>query len=143
MVEFVGSLDGTLDKKGRCSVPAEFRRQLDAGPLYLRPSVRGAFLEAWPASEFLAAQAPRPGPMDVLDHEEDDRLYALMAVVVQVNPDAEGRIIIPPHLIRHGELGNELYFVGRRSFFEIWSRPAFDARLARALAAARPAPRPT
>lgn len=141
MVEFVGSLDGTLDKKGRCSVPAAFRSQLNSQPLYLRPSVRGTFLEAWPSMDFAATDAPRLGPLDIPSEEEDDRLYALIAVVVPVQPDAEGRIIIPPHLIRHAELGNELYFVGRRSFFEIWSRQAFDARLARALAATRPMPR--
>jgi MraZ protein len=141
MVEFVGSLDGTLDKKGRCSVPADFRRQLNSQPLYLRPSVRGAFLEGWPSADFATADAPRLGPLDIPSEEEDDRLYALIAVVVPVQPDTEGRIIIPPHLIRYAELGNELYFVGRRSFFEIWSRPAFDARLARALAGTRPVAR--
>jgi MraZ protein len=141
MIEFVGSLEGTLDKKGRCSVPADFRRLLDGQPLYLRPSVRGPFLEAWPSLDFANANAPRLGPLDIPSEEEDDRLYALIAVVVPVQPDTEGRIIVPAHLIGHAELGNELYFVGRRSFFEIWSRQAFHARLNRALSATRPVAR--
>ncbi len=141
MVDFVGSPDGTLDKKGRCSVPSDFRNQLPNPLLYLRPSVRGPFLEAWPSMDFATTDAPRLGPLDIPSEEEDDRLYALIAVVVPVQHDTEGRIIIPSHLIRHAELGQALQFVGRRSFFEIWSREAFEARLSRALAATRQMPR--
>lgn len=141
MVEFVGSLDATLDKKGRCSVPADFRKQLGSPLLYLRPSVRGPFLEGWPAEDFAPADAPRLSPLDIPSEEEDDRLYALIAVVVPLQHDTEGRIILPTHLIRHADLGQAVYFVGRRSFFEIWSREAFLARLDRALAATRPQPR--
>ena len=140
MIEFVGTLEGTLDKKGRCSVPSEYRRQLNGQSLYLRPSVRGPFLEAWPSLDFANTTAPRLGPLDIPNDEEDDLLYALIGDVVAVQPDADGRIILPAELIAHAGLEGQLAFVGRRSFFEVWSRPAFAERRARALSNMRRAP---
>lgn len=125
MIDFVGREDSTLDRKGRCIVPAPYRRQIVGQSLYLRPSIRGRFLEAWPASGFEADAAPRLGPLDIPTEEEDQRLYALIADVVPVTPDADGRIVLPDHLVEEAGLGPEIVFVGRRSFLEIWSRPVF------------------
>lgn len=141
MMDFVGREDSTLDRKGRCIVPAPYRRQIIGQSLYIRPSVRGAFLEAWPSSNFEADAAPRLGPLDIPADEEDRRLYALIADVVPVTPDADGRVVLPPHLVEEAALGAEIVFVGRRSFLEIWSRPAFAEfmRGVRAGLARRPA----
>lgn len=137
MIEFVGTLEGTLDKKGRCSIPSEYRRQLNGQQVYLRRSLRGPMLEAWPAEDFANNSAPRPGPNDVPSDDEDDLAYMLIGDVVPAQPDADGRITVPPELLAHAGLEGPLAFVGRRSFFEIWSRPAFAERRARALAALR------
>ncbi|MCU0888140.1 MAG: cell division/cell wall cluster transcriptional repressor MraZ [Rubritepida sp.] len=142
MIDFVGTDDSTLDRKGRCIVPAGFRKQVIGQPLYIRPSVRGPFLEAWPSANFETDAAPRLGPLDIPADDEDDRLYALIAGVVPVSPDGDGRIILPPHLVEHAGLEASLLFVGRRSFLEIWSKPAFLARMQRAMAAMQRRPGP-
>jgi MraZ protein len=135
MGDFVGTETSTLDRKGRCIVPAGFRRVLQGEPLYLRPSVRGAFLEGWPASAVTSDAAPRLGPTDVIAPEDDDQLYALIAAAVPVTPDGDGRVILPGELIAYAGLESELVFVGRRSFLEIWSKPAFAERMRQAMAA--------
>jgi MraZ protein len=135
MGDFVGTEPSKLDAKGRCIVPAGFRKVLQGEALYLRPSVRGPFLEGWPASAVNGDAAPRLGPTDVIAPDDDDQLYALIAAAVPVNPDADGRVILPGELIAHAGLGSEIVFVGRRSFLEVWSKPAFDARMRQAMAA--------
>jgi MraZ protein len=135
MSDFVGTEPSKLDGKGRCIVPAGFRKQLQGDPLYLRPSVRGPFLEGWPASAVSADAAPRLGPTDVIAPDDDDQLYALIAAAVSVNPDADGRVILPGDLITYAGLGSEIVFVGRRSFLEVWSRPAFEERMRQAMTA--------
>jgi MraZ protein len=141
MTRFLGTHRNRLDKKGRVSVPAEFRAVLDrleAGQVILRPSHRAPCLEAWPEPEFdrLASGLDR---YDAFSDERDDLSASLFADAHPIRPDAEGRVVLPEDLVAHAGLTDWVAFVGQGRIFQIWEPEAARRRIAegRARAAAR------
>lgn len=138
MTQFRGRFTNKLDKKGRVSVPATFRARLGAEGLVLRRSTRHPCIEAWPASRF-EETVRSTGPLDELSEEDDFLAYAMCSDVVDVAPDAEGRIVVPEELAAHAGLTEAVAFLGLPNHFELWEPAAAEERIeaARAMVAAR------
>lgn len=130
MTQFRGKFTNGLDKKGRCSVPANFRARLAGDALVLRRSVtpEHRYIEAWPAAQFDAASrdASPLNPLSPHQHAED---YAFIVDVAEVTPDPEGRIILPRELIEYAGLTDGVAFLGRLNWFELWEPIAAERRI--------------
>lgn len=139
MTQFRGKFTNGLDKKGRCSVPASFRARLAGDALVLRRSVSPdhRYIEAWPAAQFDAASRDT-SPLNPLSPEQNAEDYAYVVDVAEVTPDPDGRIILPKELIQYAGLSEEVSFLGRLNWFELWEPAAAERRIEearRALAA--------
>ena len=151
----MGKHQTRLDAKGRLSIPTPFRTAIRNGTadgavaLVLRPSHQHPCVEGWPAGAFhdLASAFDR---LDIFSPDQDDLTTALYADAWPVEPDKEGRIIVPDSLVQHAGLTENVVFMGLGRLFQIWepeaaARRIQDARkgvLARGLtlpAATRPA----
>ena len=132
MSQFLGTHQNRLDAKGRVSVPAPFRAALrgagdgEAAGLVLRPSHQHACIEAWPAAAFQALATPLD-QLDVFSQAHDDLAAALYADAYPMEPDKEGRIVLPEFLVEHAGLAEAVAFVGMGRTFQIWE-PAAAAR---------------
>ncbi len=135
MTHFLGTHQNKLDAKGRVSVPAPFRAALrqvggveasSAAQLVLRPSHKFPCIEAWPDQVFQSLAAPLDR-MALFSDEHDDLASTLYADAFAVEPDREGRIVLPDALIAHAALGQLVEFVGHGRIFRIWD-PAAGAR---------------
>ncbi len=139
MSHFLGTHQNRLDAKGRVSVPAAFRASLraqngdatspGASPsisLVLRPSHKHPCIEAWPESVFQALSTPLDR-LDVFSEAHDDLAAALYADAFPVDPDREGRIVLPEPLVQHAGLTDAVVFMGLGRTFQIWE-PAAAAR---------------
>ena len=149
----MGTHQTRFDAKGRMSVPAPFRAALRAGAedgnasLVLRPSHKHPCIEGWPAAAFqnLAASFDR---LDIFSADQDDLTTALYADAWPVEPDKEGRIVVPDSLVQHAGLTESVVFMGLGRLFHIWEPAAASRRIAAARGGvlARgltlPAPRP-
>jgi len=136
MTQFVGTHVNRLDAKGRVSIPAPFRAQLKpaeggAAPLVLRPSHKTACIEAWPAAVF-AALATQVGALDVFSEAQDDLATVLYADASPMEPDKEGRIVLPDSLVAHANLSETVVFMGMGQTFQIWEPAAAERRRAEA-----------
>ena len=141
-----------FDAKGRMSVPAPFRTVLRNGSehggaaLVLRPSHKHACIEAWPAPTFqsLTTACER---LDLFSADQDDLTTALYADAWPVEPDKEGRIVVPDSLVQHAALTEAVVCMGLGQYFQIWEPAAAAQRIAIAREGARargltlPAPR--
>jgi len=141
MTRFLGTHRNRLDRKGRVSVPAEFRavlERLGSEQVVLLPSHRAPCLDAWPEPEFerLAAGLDR---YEAFSEERDDLSASLFADAHPIRPDAEGRVVLPEDLVVHANLTDWVAFVGFGSTFQIWEPEAAKRRIAegRARASAR------
>ena len=118
-----GNAEGTMDQKGRASLPAKFRAMFPEGEElvlwepqgnnqpYLVLTLDDYFEEVLDREYALADKAARQNLLrDALGHMET------------VEPDAAGRFVIPEKY--HGKAGFEkgckLFFLANRTYMEIW-----------------------
>jgi MraZ protein len=140
MTQFLGTHTNRLDAKGRVSIPASFRAALkDADGntgLILRPSHKHNCIEGWPVAAFNAlAESMRHMP--TFSDDQEDLALALYGEVAQLEPDREGRIVLPDELVMYANLKDAVRFIGLSAHFQIWEPGAAERRLAEAKARAR------
>jgi MraZ protein len=134
MTQFVGTHFGKLDRKGRISVPAIFRAELDAiatNQLVFRISHQHPCIEARSRQVFQHMLES----ILALEHFSEDR-DALEAGIVAdsmvLRFDAEGRLVLPEEMIAALSLGENIAFLGKGDRFEIWDADAARAHVAEA-----------
>jgi MraZ protein len=135
MTHFLGNHQSKLDAKGRVSVPAPFRAALkaradsstDGAAMILRPSHQHPCIEAWPAAAFHALAAPLD-QYDVFSDIQDDLATALYGDAHEIEPDKEGRIVLPERLLRHAGITETMEFMGLGKIFQIWHPDAAERR---------------
>jgi len=91
---FLGEYTPTLDEKGRLTLPARFRDQLETA--FLTSEVDDC-LALWPPEQF-AARAAELRVLAKKDRVNNDRAAFFFAGAQEVAPDKQGRIAIPPSL---------------------------------------------
>lgn len=139
MTQFLGTHKGKLDRKGRISVPAQFRAVLEAlgtADIVLFPSFRHPCIEAWPAPAFAALSAGHTR-LDVFSDTADNLAAALFATAHPARPDGEGRIVLPEDLVAEAGLAEAISFVGANQGFQIWDTARAEAHIREARARAR------
>lgn len=139
MTRFLGTHKGKLDKKGRISVPADFRGALARTgdqDLVFFPSYKLPCIECWPASEFDAAADGHDG-LALFSPDSDDLGGAIFAHAAELRPDAEGRVSLPERHITLAGLTEALLFVGQRRRFQIWDAERGEAYLNGSVVSAR------
>ena len=145
MSVFLGMHQNRLDAKKRVSIPAGFRTVLRAragdaaegGPLMvLVPSLKHACLDVWPMAAFLALGAPL-NRLDTFSDDQDDMAMALYGDAEPIDPDREGRILLPESMASHAGLADSVAFVGLGNIFQIWEPAAALRRRDEARARAR------
>ncbi|MDI2090752.1 division/cell wall cluster transcriptional repressor MraZ [Commensalibacter oyaizuii] len=126
---FLGTHQNRLDVKGRVSVPASFRSALrqrqakENHPLIFRPSHKMACIEGWPY-EIFSELTNSLDTMDVFSEEHGDIATTLYAEAWPIEPDKEGRILLPDHLKEHANLTDTVTFMGLGTIFQIWEPSA-------------------
>jgi MraZ protein len=122
---FMGSFEHSVDDKNRLVLPASYRSRLADGA-YLGPL--DAYLGLWPAGAFSS----------VLEKWEDgvtlgmvsEQAYdAFSAATFEVQPDGQGRIVVPRSLRSFAELTGPVMVVGARQRVAVWARDRWDERM--------------
>ena len=123
MALFAGTFENRIDRKGRVSLPADFRAELPAdGPrvIYIYPSPRGTALEACDRN-FMQRMSDSIEQFDIFSDQEDEMTASIVAAARRITIDTEGRIVLPPELITDAEIVDAVTFVGRGGRFQIWN----------------------
>jgi transcriptional regulator MraZ len=131
---FVFNYTNKIDRKGRVSVPAQFRQILAAkgsDMVVLYPHQKYGAIQG-SGMDWLMDYHARVDQMP----EDEDRyaLESLFAQVHQLGPDAEGRIILPENLIEIADIKESVLFAGKGDKFELWDPARFAAHNAAMLA---------
>ncbi len=127
---FVGTVPGTFDaKKARISVPANFRALLsrfDSNELIGRKSDHSPCLEIWPRATFDEEVQRRIADLDPFARDYEKRVRRLVARVHPLQPDTEGRTVLPRELSEKAGLEGEIVFSGRMKYFQVWNKARWD-----------------
>ncbi|HEX3622356.1 MAG TPA: division/cell wall cluster transcriptional repressor MraZ [Acidimicrobiales bacterium] len=124
---FLGEYTPTLDDKGRLTLPAKFREQLETA--YLTSEVDRC-LALWPPEEF-AARAREVREQARRDASSHDRAAYFFAGAQEVVPDKAGRISIPPSLRDFAGLQGPVVVTGFLDHVEIRASGAWQEKKTR------------
>lgn len=131
---FTSSFFNKVDAKGRVSVPAPWRKALDArgadGALILVPGFRDRNCIEGYAPDTYESLAAAIAAMHPADPNRKKLEYRLMGRAVPMQVDENGRIVIGADLRAAFGLEPEAVFVGVGDSFQIWSRAAYDLHVA-------------
>lgn len=115
---FFGEFEYRLDEKGRVPIPARFRKALKDG-VVLTPGIESC-ITAYPLPEWKkVADTLTSGPIASAKQRKLNR--AIFATAFYLNPDAQGRITLPPPLREYSAIENDVVFAGANAYFELWS----------------------
>jgi MraZ protein len=129
---FLSSHTFKVDRKGRVSVPADYRvtlAELNSDGFLAFPSLTDPAIRAC-ASSALDQITAQTDPTSVFT--PTPLSHALIAVpdIVRLSFDAEGRVLLPRELVEHAGITDSATFAGRLHYFEIWQPERFRAHQA-------------
>jgi MraZ protein len=117
---FYGTHEHTIDDKNRLTLPARFREGLGGG-VVLVPGIDGT-VDVYPRKSW-EASVERIATLDSLTREAREMKRFVFGGTTVTELDKQGRVLVPPDLVRHAGLGREVAVVGVHDHIEIWSRP--------------------
>lgn len=128
MKAFLSRYSFKVDRKGRVSVPAEYRAtllELGSDAIYAFPSLTDRSIRCATASliERITANAD---PLAVFAPGKPDLARLSLSDIVRLAPDPEGRVILPEGLIAHAGIEDAALFAGQGGHFEIWAPATFE-----------------
>ncbi len=125
MAGFLGQYEYQLDQKGRVSLPADYRRRADDSRFVLL-QWEATHLTLFPVSTWEGVQQRlldlRRGGSAVARH-----LRQITARAVEVEPDKQGRILIPGWLKEGAGLDGSALLIGALDRIEVWDPERFAA----------------
>jgi len=129
MSGFLGSYQHQIDEKGRLSLPASFRRETEQ-PLVLVHVFPDA-LTLYPQEAWAEVQVRL---REVLRLQPQARPWVLRvtANAVEVEPDKQGRILVPQRLQEAVGITGPTLIVGAIDRIELWNPERFSAATAEA-----------
>ena len=120
---FTGSVEHSLDDKGRLVVPARFRERLGAG-FFLTIAEPDPCLALYPAatwSDFCARLEAAP----VKDPRYRAYVRHLFAHTEELSTDAQGRLVIPAALRAYADIDKEVVSIGSLTRVEVWAKDRY------------------
>lgn len=123
---FRGRHDHTMDTKGRLSIPAGFRNELqrrsEKPPILTRLEDH---LELFSADDWENIEMGLMSKSDLSDDVR--RLRRFMVGNASDCPvDSQGRILVPPRLRQQAQLGTKIALVGVLDRIEIWNAELYE-----------------
>lgn len=128
MALFLSNYTNKIDKKGRISVPANFRNTLLHLPfqgIVVYPSFVNNCIEAC-GIDRIEQLSESIDTLDPFSEERDAFATAILGDSVQLPFDGEGRVMLPAHLIEMIDITEKAAFVGKGKTFEIWNPEAYE-----------------
>jgi MraZ protein len=123
---FVGSYEHAIDEKNRLALPAAFRADLAPGA-YMGPLVDQ--LGVWLREEYEQVLDTWTNGVD-LGVVAPNLYERFLALTFAVQPDGQGRFVVPPKCREFAGLTREVVVKGGRNRIEVWSQDRWDGLFA-------------
>ena len=115
---FIGEYQGTIDEKGRISIPSKFRTQLKSKVVVTRGLDNSLFLYTLDEWKKLAEKLASL-PISTANTRAFSRL--MLAGAMDCDLDKQGRINLPSYLKDFAKINKRITFAGLYNRIEIWS----------------------
>ena len=125
---FLSTYENNIDKKGRVSVPAQFRSHLSSlgfNSIICFPSFNQQCLEAWPQDR-IEKISDAIDNLNPFEEKRDFFATSILSESTSLQFDTEGRALIPSNLLNHAKITSNILFVGLGKTFQIWNPTIFE-----------------
>ncbi len=125
---FTGSVEHSLDDKGRLVVPARFRERLGAG-FFVTIAEPDPCLALYPATawaEFCARLEAAP----VKDARYRSFVRHLFAHTEELSCDNQGRLVLPAALRAWAQIEKDVTSIGSLTRVEVWAKERYEKTVA-------------
>ncbi len=139
---FQGANELSLDAKGRLAVPTRHRDALQSGgaAVVLTAHPDGCLL-LYPRLAWEPIGA-RVQSLSSFNEQARSWQRLLVGFAEELEPDAQGRILISPALRKFAALKKDVMLVGQGSHFELWDVGLWNEMLSKAISQAASSPPP-
>jgi MraZ protein len=127
---FVSQFVNKIDKKGRVSLPSQFRNILSKksnSEIILFKSLKFKSIEGC-SSKRIDKIADKIEELDIFSDDQDDFATSIFSEIIPTKLDKEGRFLIPENLKLYSNISNEVTFIGQGHYFQIWEPEAATER---------------
>ena len=117
-----------VDRKGRLSVPAEFRSalaELGCDGFAAFRSFRSPAIECWTPAR-LEQLSNALDDLNLFSETQETFVTTLFAHTKPLSFDSEGRIVLPAEFMEHAGITTDAMFVGQGKWFQIWEPKTFQ-----------------
>ena len=125
---FFGEFEYKVDEKGRVPIPAQFRREIREGVIWLSQGMEGG-ITAYPLAEWKKLAAALTSA-SVTRSKMRKLNRALFATAFRVSIDGQGRVALPSPLRDYAGIEDEVVIVGANNCIELWNREQWEAEIA-------------
>ena len=116
----MGRYEYSLDAKSRTNFPPKFRNEM-GDTLYVTKWFDKCLVaygqEQWDKLDSKFDNMPTV--------QSKELLRILYGNVAEVNPDKQGRILLPQYLKDHANITKDIVIIGARTYAEIWDKEAY------------------
>jgi MraZ protein len=127
---FVGMFELTVDSKNRLSIPYSIRSKLnpdeDGRSFYVLPGHTPQTLVVYPDRYFERLRGSPP-PLEDLSTDACEWRQFEFSQGALLDPDNQGRILIPERLLKRAGIGREVTLIGVQDHMELWGREQYEA----------------
>ena len=116
---FLGEYSHNLDSKGRLTIPAKYREQLEPGMVVTRNPSGGCLL-LMPMDEWERVSA-RVSALPLTDRRSALLRRALFSAAEDLTQDKQGRILISQRLREYAHIETEVIVAGMNTHVELWN----------------------
>jgi MraZ protein len=124
----LGEYEHTIDDKNRLTLPAKFRRAFEDGIVVTR-GLDGC-LFAWTQEGWENYRDSTLATLHPLSQQGRRMHRHFFSGASETTPDKQGRVSIPPALLKHAKLGHDVVVAGVNDRLEIWDRATWKRELA-------------
>ena len=119
-----GEFKSTLDAKGRMNFPVKLREELD-GSFFISKTIGERCIKVYSRDDWNALvesihQMPQVKTADIQRY--------VFGSAYEVEPDKQGRVLIPQPLREYAQLQTDIVIVGLEGRAEIWDKARWDER---------------
>ena len=125
---FLSIYENKLDKKGRVSVPANFRSHLSNlgyNGVICYPSFNNASIEAC-SQDRIEKISSAIDSLNPFEEKRDFFATSILSESQNLQFDTEGRVTFPEKLLKHAMIKNNILFIGLGKTFQIWEPNNFE-----------------
>ena len=118
-----GKYNHSIDAKNRLIIPSKLKEQLGDTITVLRGSDKCLTLysaEEWELYAHKISELPKTQVRALTRY--------LYSNSIEVQPDSQGRVMLPPEMVKYAEITKNVITVGCGKYAEIWSEEVWNAQ---------------